>query len=344
MGGNTLEPFMSEGEDTVARFTNNPTPNILVTDNSGEPQVHINQSQLIKDGSTTVEESFENGQIVTTQDLPIPESDTHSTLSIVKNPRKRCRCEHKEKKIVCESSIIPAWIMAENAWRLSFWNNSKARKVLNTCFTIPNSNNELTCYNMTDVKTVFYVRILCSFFVPQKITIGCRGNKGGKCEFDVAYLDQVVSTLASIIKGAKSKTINLRTNEGKMRMEMVNGDLQFSHLYPNDVKKFVEKNDLGQYHPTKDCQFSVPYSEIEHLSEVLSDTVQFVGLKQDNVTQRSRVFQIAVNDLQKCESMNPTQFAIKLFEIYYSLGLPGGERYPISVVLPEYYKLFSNVM
>ena len=107
MGGNTLEPFMSEGEDTVARFTNNPTPNILVMDISGEPQVHINQSQLIKDGSTTVEESFENGQIVTTQDLPIPESDTHSTLSIVKNPRKRCRCEHKEKKLFVKVASFP---------------------------------------------------------------------------------------------------------------------------------------------------------------------------------------------------------------------------------------------
>ena len=51
-----------------------------------------------------------------------------------------------------------------------------------------------------------------------------------------------------------------------------------------------------------------------------------------------------IDDFFKCEAMTPTQFVIKLFEIYYSLELSGGERYPISVVLREYYQLFSNVM
>ena len=346
---------LSPGEDTVARWTNNPnnlTDNSVVMDISNEAE---NTESLVIEDRIILDDLYENAQSITTQDLTTPETNTSSTPLIGENSRKRYRSgpkesqeeieeKVKEKTCICETANIPPWVKAENALRLSYWDYSRARKLLKNCYTIPDTNNELTCYKLSDNKSLFYVTILCSFFEPQKIIIGCHAGKGGKCEFDSSHLDQVVSALTSIIKGAKSKTINLGVRAGKMKMGLLNESLHFSHIFPSDIKKFVQKNNLAPYLIPEDSYFSLPYSEIKHLLNVLLEAVQFHRLKKDNVTQRTRVFQIAVNDLQQCKTMTPAQFAIKLFEIYYSLNLSPGEKYPISVVLPEYHKMFSNVL
>ena len=74
------------------------------------------------------------------------------------------------------------------------------------------------------------------------------------------------------------------------------------------------------------------------------DTISFVKLKRNITEQRQRVFELAVTELAAFQSMMTTsQYAIKLFEIYYKMALPLSERYPISVVFPNYYKLFDTV-
>ena len=91
----------------------------------------------------------------------------------------------------------------------------------------------------------------------------------------------------------------------------------------------------------EDTKFTVPLTEIEHITEVLLDTVQFLRMKRKNAEQRKTVFQIAARELRQSEPLSNAQFAIKLFEIYYGLDLADEDKYPLSVVLPEYYKLFE---
>ena len=356
MDSNSLSPLSPE-EDTAEWHSNLLTDKgVLVIDIPMEQEITVNQSRAMEDESLVTNESFENAQRITTQDLIVPESSMDCALppppaAEAKNPRKRCRSEpcrsepNKIEKCICDTNSIPAWVRAEDALRLSFWNNSKGRKSLSTCYTVPDSDDKLTCYNMTNNKSLFYVRVLCSFFLPQKITIGCYGVNGGKCEFEDLYLDQVVSALTSISKGAKSKTINFAdVRDGKMKIESVNGSLHFSRLYSNEVKNFVQKNNMSPYLAPADTKFTVPSTEIDHMSDVLLDTVQFLLMKRKNAHQRKTVFQIAVQQLRQSETLSTAQFAIKLFEIYYALDLADEDKYPISVVLPEYYKLFANEM
>ena len=332
---------------------------MLVMDIPMEQEITVNQTQAMESENSVNDESLENGQRITTQDLPVPDPSMDFTPALAKNPKKRYRSEpciseiNKFEKCVCDNNTIvawlrantiPAWVKAEDALRLSFWNNSKGRKTLNTCYTVPDSDDELSCYNMTNNKSLVYVRVLCSFFLPQKITIGCYATNGGKCEFEDLYLDQVVSALTAISKGAKSKTINFADRDGKMKIESANGSLHFSRLYPNDIKNFVRKNNMSPFLAREDTKFTVPSTEIDHITDVLLDTVQFLAMKRQNAHQRKTVFQIATRELRQSEPLTNAQFAIKLFEIYYGLDLADEDKYPLSVVLPEYYKLYANEM
>ena len=180
---------------------------------------------------------------------------------------------------------------------MTHWKNSRARRVLKTRYTIPNTDNELSCYHLADAKSPFFVRIVCSFFNPQKIVIGCRGQNIKKCEFASPQLDLVISALTSIVKGSKSKTINLGNRGEKLKMEIANGSLHFSHTFPSDIKKFVQKNNMRPYLAPDDSHFSIPSSEIDHLMESLLEGTQFLKLKHDNIVQRKKVFEIAVHEL-----------------------------------------------
>ena len=129
-----------------------------------------------------------------------------------------------------------------------------------------------------------------------------------------------------------------------MKIDCANGALHFSRLYPTDIKNFVRKNNMSPFLVREDTKFTVPSTEIDHIKDVLLDTVQFVTMKGRNVHQRKTVFQIATRELRQSEPLTNAQFAIKLFEIYYGLDLADEDKYPLSVVLPEYYKLFTNEM
>ena len=361
MDSKSLTPLSPEEEEGTVEWHSKllTDKGMLVIDTPMEQEISANQTITMETESFVTNDSFENGQRINTQDLMGPESSMECAPAQAKNPRKRYRNEpcvtelNKFEKCVCDNNTvpaslrantIPAWVRAEDALRLSFWNNSKGRKTLSTCYTVPDSHDDFTCYNMTNNKSLFYVRVLCSFFLPQKNTIGCYGTNGGKCEFEDMYLDQVLSALTSISKGAKSKTINLGLRDGKMKIESVNGSLHFSRLYSNDIKNFVQKNNMSPYLVREDTKFTVPSTEIDHVSDVLLDTVQFLLMKRKNAHQRKTVFQIAARELRQSETMTTAQFAIKLFEIYYGLDLADDDKYPISVVLPEYYKLFANEM
>ena len=318
----------------------------LVIDLPMEQEIIEDQAGTMETEGMPTNETFENGQRITTQDLTEPDLSTDCLPPINKNPRKRSRSEPciSELNKIRDNSMVPAWVKAENALRLSFWNNSKGRKLLNTCYTVPDSNDELNCYNMTNNKCLVYVRVLCSFFVPQKITIGCYGSSGGKCDFEVLYLDEVLSALTAISKGAKSKTVNFADRDGKMKIDSANGALHFSRLYPNDIKNFVRKNNMSPFLVREDTKFTVPSTEIDQIKDVLLDAVQFLTMKRRNAHQRKTVFQIATRELRQSEPLTNAQFAIKLFEIYYGLDLADEDKYPLSVVLPEYYKLFAKEM
>ena len=126
-------------------------------------------------------------------------------------------------------------------------------------------------------------------------------------------------------------------------MEMANGSLHLSHIFPPHLKKYIQKNNMSPHLAPDDSHFNLPSSEIEHLIETLLEAVQFQRLTQDVASQRQKVFETAVDDVKHYQWMSSLQFAIKLFEIYYTMNLDPSEKYPISVVLPEYYKMFSCV-
>ena len=109
------------------------------------------------------------------------------------------------------------------------------------------------------------------------------------------------------------------------------------------IKTFVQKNNMNSYIAPDDVHFNIPSSEIENLMDSLIDSIQFLKLKHVNSTQRKTVFDLALRELKHYQSMSTRQYAIKLFEIYYKLDLLPTEKYPISVIYPEYYRLFSNV-
>ena len=353
-----MEPItstpLSPGDDTVQRWVNNIPANDLIMDGrQAEKMPNDNTQSLLEHNGNPMDDSIEdfelydNAQRITTQDLMVPDSILHSTkLQIGKNTKKRYRSESNENRdgrSTAESVNMPAWVRAENALRMSIWNTSRGRKVLKTQYTIPETDDELTCYHLTDAKSPLFVRILCSFFNPQKITIGGKGNTNTKCEFPIQHLDLVISALTSIIKGSKSKSINIGKRGEKLKMEMVNGSLHLSHIFPPHLKKYVQKNNMSAHLAPDDSHFNLPSSEIEHLIEALLEALQFQRLTHDIASQRQKVFQTAVDDVKHYQSMTSLQFAIKLFEIYYTINLEPSERYPISVVLPEYYKMFSNV-
>ena len=98
---------------------------------------------------------------------------------------------------------------------------------------------------------------------------------------------------------------------------------------------------MSPYLVREDTKCTIPSTEIDHISDVLLDTVQFISMRRKNAHQRKTVFEIAARELRQSEPLSTAQFAIKLFEIYYGLDLPVDAKYPISVVLPEYYKLFE---
>ena len=349
---------LSQDDDTVGRWVNSlvsPITDLMMdikepekmTDGSGTNPKSENEKKM--DESTDNFKFFEteNAQRITTQDLMVP-----SPIAI--HTRKRCRCESKENqgepRYNSHSAKIPAWLRAENGLRLAYWNSTKLKKILNTCYNVPDTD-DLSCYHLAEGKFPYFVRIVCSGFDPHKIVIGSRGKNNKKCEFASSHLDLLISALTSLIKGSKAKTINLGSRGEKLKMEISNGYLNFAHTFPADIKKFVQNNNMGSYLAPDDCYFNIPSSEIDNFMTTLMDAVQFVRLQADIISQRKLVFEIAVRDLKQvavlrqnqCLAMSTYQFAIKLFEIYYSMDFPPTERYPFSIVLSEYYKMLSNV-
>ena len=356
---NTISPV---GDDTVGRLNNNNNPSEsdlipnfkevekLITDDTDESLLLPLDPNTLDSIDNIIDPMlFENAQAFTTQDLMVPETITPLSESLNdQNTKKRMRCDSKESQRGVgnnsESDIIPAWLRAENDLRLSFWNNSRARKISKSRYVIPDTNEEHACYTLTDLKSPFFFRVVCSFLNPQKITLGLRGPKIKKCEFDSSYLDQILSAITSISKGAKSKTVNVGNRGGKLKIDVANGTLSISQTYPADIKKFALKNNLGSYVAPDDCQFTLPSSELDYLLASLLETVSFVRMKMNISEQRRRVFENAVDDLLEYQSkMTASQYAVKLFEIYYRLNLAPGDKYPLSVVFPEYYKMFLHV-
>ena len=345
---------LSPGDDTVARWAIQQPENESAKNNMETQKMmdDIDLSQLAntsEDGTIVlhVDEDalpFENAQKITTQDLQVPETMPPSTwIKATKRYRRDLEENNTDNSGSSENVIIPPWIRAENDLRLAHYNTSQGRKVLKTCYNIPDSDCDISCYNLAEPKAPFFVRIVCSSFDPQKVVIGRKGQNIKKCEFTPNHLDSVVTSLTSIVKGSKSKTVNLGKRGEKLKMEMSNGCLNFAHTFPSDIKKFVQKNNMNSYIAPDDVHFNIPSSEIENLMDSLIDSIQFLKLKHVNSTQRKTVFDLAVRELKHYQSMSTRQYAIKLFEIYYKLDLLPTEKYPISVIFPEYYKLFSNV-
>ena len=54
------------------------------------------------------------------------------------------------------------------------------------------------------------------------------------------------------------------------------------------------------------------------------------------------VFENAVDGMKQYHSMSAQDFAVTLFQIYYKMNLEAAERYPVSIVLPEYYKILKG--
>ena len=299
------------------------------------------------DNSNSDFEIFENAQKITSQDLMVPDSIPLSTYPhIDKNTKKRQREDStgNRREEVPESKRIkiPAWVRAEDALRTCNWNTSKARKILKTRYVVPQCDDELTCYHLTDAKTPFFVRVLCSFFIPQKITIGAKGKLNTKCEFPMNQLDNVISALTSIAKGSKSKTIHLGKRGEKLKFEMGNGSINISQLFPPHIKKYVQKNNLGLHLAPEDTHFNLPSSEIDLLLESMLEALQFKKMTQNIASQRQRVFENAVDGMKQYHSISIQDFAVALFQIYYKMNLEEAERYPVSIVLPDYYKILKG--
>ena len=346
--------LVSPSEDTVEKWVNNIEDRDSKIENKESGAIETDKIDprlppldSIPLDSINIDPSlFLDAQMVMTEDLINPGTIQQPLLPPMneENAKKRKRCDSVKKQRCAESENAPAWLRAENDLRLSFWNKSKARKVLKSQYIIPDTNEELSCFNMTDLKSPYFLRVVCNFLNPQKVTFGLRGPKMKKCEFESVYLDQIVAALTAIGKGAKTKTVNVGNRGGKLKMEVNNGSLSISQTFPADIKRFAQKNNIGGYFIPEDCHFSLPSSELNHLLETFLDTISFVKLKRNITEQRQRVFELAVTELVAFQSMMTTsQYAIKLFEIYYKMALPTSERYPISVVFPNYYKLFDTV-
>ena len=339
---------LSPGGDTVGRWINSMADADLIID--GENMEYVNNQSLLPQGDGSMDgdlELFENAQRIMSQDLMVPDSIPSSMYpQIDKNTKKRQRDEstgnQREELPDSKRVKIPAWLRAEDALRTCYWNTSKSRKILKTRYVIPQCDDELTCYHLTDAKTPFYVRVLCSFFIPQKITIGAKGKVNTKCEFPINQLDNVISALTSIAKGSKSKTIHIGKRGEKLKLEMANGSLNISQLFPAHIKKYVQKNNLGLHLAPEDALFNLPSSEIDLLLETMLEALQFKKMTQNIASQRQRVFESAVDSMRQCGSMSAQDFAVTLFQIYYKMNLEGEERYPVSIVLPEYYNTLKD--
>ena len=176
---------LSPGGDTVGRWINSMADADLIID--GENMEYVNNQSLLPQGDGSMDgdlELFENAQRIMSQDLMVPDSIPSSMYpQIDKNTKKRQRDEstgnQREELPDSKRVKIPAWLRAEDALRTCYWNTSKSRKILKTRYVIPQCDDELTCYHLTDAKTPFYVRVLCSFFIPQKIPIGAKGGLVG---------------------------------------------------------------------------------------------------------------------------------------------------------------------
>ena len=131
-------------------------------------------------------------------------------------------------------------------------------------------------------------------------------------------------------------------------MEIANAHLNFTHSYPSDIKKFIQKNNMTSYLAPEDCQFNIPISEIDNFMETLLDGVRFIRLQRDIIAQRKSVFEVSVHQLKQAAtlrhnqilSMSTLQFAINLFEIYYSMNTPPAERYYFLLCYPNIMKCF----
>ena len=342
---------LSPGEDTVARWIDSiPDADLMIDTeirgNGNSPSL-LSQDHEMTDISNGNFHLLENAQRFTTQDLMIPDcvpSTAYPQIDPKNQKRQRADSAVNQKGGEGESKSIkiPAWVRAEDALRTSLWNRSKTRKILKTRYVVPQREDELTCYHLTDAKTPFFVRILCAFFNPQKITIGAKGQINTKCEFSINQLDNVISALTSITKGSKSKTIHIGKRGEKLKFEMSNGSLNISQLFSPTIKKYAQKNNLGVHLSPEDSHFYLPASEIDLLLDSMLEALQFKKITENIASQRQRIFEDAVEGTKSNQSMSLQDFAVTLFQIYYKMNLDESVRYPVSIVLPEYHKTLKG--
>ena len=155
---------LSPGEDTVARWIDSiPDTDLMIdteihgNDNSQSLLPQANETTDITNGAFDL---FENAQRITSQDLIVPDSIPSTTYPQIDQKNKKRQWgdsagNQREEDRESKSIKIPAWVRAEDTMRTSFWNRSKARKILKTRYVVPQCEDELTCYHLTDAKTPF---------------------------------------------------------------------------------------------------------------------------------------------------------------------------------------------
>ena len=252
----------------------------------------------------------------------------------------------KRKLEIDEETEIQPWIKASNHLRSMKWQQNALQKIHRTKFVQESSpNNEISLYYCSTSMNTFYVRINADAGIARKISIGTKGERPLKIEIDSYHLDNVISSLSSVMNGSTSKKINTGHKGEELTLEtQADGSLKISNKFPSDTRDVIASRGMKDYHIQKNISFSVPKSEINILLESLLDTKRFSTFLKDLFDQEFKVFeevQVFYRNKQH-QHFSTKDYYLQCVEQFHTMETKEDNTYPIYLVLENFMKKYQN--
>ena len=355
----TSSPFTSKGikiapcDDMLKNCKNmkdewdDDTPFLNIETNEGSPQAE-EQVILGYDDHDCNHEFQQNAQRFTPESISLLADCVEIGDS---PPPPTSKGQHirsaKRRLEIDEETEIQPWIKASNHLRQMKWQHNALQKIHRTKFVQKDSapNNEISLYYSSTSMSTFFVRINADAGISKKVSIGTKGNRPLKIEFDSIHLDKIISSLSSVINGSIFKKLNIGVRGEELTLETQgNESLKISNNFPEDARKLFESRGMNDYHVQKNVSFSIPKSEVNTLMESLLDTKRFATFLKDLFEQEFRVFeQVQMFYKDKCGTFSTKEYYLKCVEIFHSMETQQEKQYPIYLVLENFMRKFEKM-
>ena len=260
------------------------------------------------------------------------------------SPRSKSSYVRSMKRKLEEIEIDPL-TKTRNHLRVLAWRQNPLSRIWRSKYTSKETEGsaENCLFYTSQFNNSFYIRITSSFGKPQKISIGTKGNKGHKVDFDALHFDDVLTGLISIQHGSKSKNVKIEKDVKSLIFKIGNHDNLSIQTKISDeiIQTFSDRGLLD--HEKENVEFIIPKGEFNDFIDSMLETKRFIVFLNEMMKQQLKVFEEVENYYSNNEgTCHHKDYYLKVVEIFHKMKTSKENTFPINLVLEKFTKLYAH--